>query len=286
VSVTFNEKLSNVPDEVNVYDLSKLDSSNSSLIAFAKSIGFGGESKEYDSNDDVNSYTDGQHRVQIYRQSGALEYRDLEKYGIEDTGSNKKWSISDERSQEIAKQFLKKLNIGNESEMIFQKVTHLRGATYSIESDTREESIIDSGVIFSRVIDRIDVLGPGGNCMVNIDFNGDIVGFSHLMRPTKSVIDTVKIIPPETALNDIEKKFKEMEREILVTKSSFGYFELGKSDLQAKLQPVYAFIYEVHNDGIDKKFAAVIPATNKTYESLEFKKRFPSEQSTRDQNKK
>lgn len=286
MSVTFNKELPNVPDEVNVYELSKLDSSSSSLIAFAKSIGFGGKSSEYDSDDDINSYTDGEHRVQIYKKSGALEYRDLEKYGVENTGSNEKWSISDDRSQEIAKEFLKKLDIVNESEMLFTKVTHLKGGMYSIDSRTTEESTIDSGVIFSRIVDKIEVLGPGGNCMVNIDSNGDVVGFGHLMRPAKSVIDKVKIIPPETVLNDIEKKFKEMEREILVTKSSFGYFELGKSDVQTKLQPVYAFIYEIHNDGTDKKFASVIPAATKTYESLEFKKRFPSEQSIRDQNKK
>lgn len=286
MSVTFNEKLLNVPDEVNVYDLSKLDPSDSSLIAFVKRLGFGEKSKEYDSDDDINSYSDGQHRVQIYKQSGAFEYRDLEKYGVEHNGSNKKWGISDERSQEIANLFLKKLNIVNESEIVFQKVTHLKGVTASIDSDTKEESIIDSGVIFSRIIDGVAVLGLGGNCMVNIDFNGDVVGFSHLMRPTKSVIDTVKILSPETVLNDIEKKFKEMNREILVTKSSFGYFELGKNDLQTKLQPVYTFIYEIHQEEIEKKFVAVIPAGTKTYEPLEFNKRFPSEQSTRDQNKK
>jgi hypothetical protein len=286
VSVTFNETLSNVPDEVKVYDLSKLDSSDSSLIAFAKSIGFSGKSKEYDSDDEVNSYSDGQHRVQIYKQSGAFEYRDLEKYGIESSGGNKKDALLDDRSQEIAKEFLKKINIVNESEIIFQKVTHLKGATGSVDSDAREESIIDSGVIFTRRVDGIDVLGPGGNCMINIDLNGDVVGFSHLMRPTKSVVDTVKIISPETVISDIEKKFKETYREVLVTKSGFGYFELGKNDLQTKLQPVYAFIYEVRQDGVDKKFAAVIPAGAKTYESFEFKKRFPSEQSTRDQDKK
>lgn len=286
MSVTFNEKLSNVPDEMKVYDLSKLDPSDSSLIAFAKSIGFSGKSKEYDSDDEVNSYSDGQHRVQIYKQSGAFEYRDLEKYGIESSGGNKKDALLDDRSQEIAKEFLKKINIVNESEIIFQKVTHLKGATGSIDSDARETSIIDSGVIFTRRVDGIDILGPGGNCMVNIDFNGDVVGFSHLMRPTKSAIDTVKIVSPETVLNDIEKKLKEMVREILVTKSRFGYFELGKNDLQNKLQPVYSFIYEVHQDGIEKKFAAVIPAGTKTYESLEFTKRFASEQSTRDESKK
>jgi hypothetical protein len=281
LSVTFNEKLLNVPDEVNIYDLSKLDSSDSSLIAFAESIGFGGKSKKYDSDDDFNSYSDGEHIVRIYKQSGAFEYRDIEKYGIELNGSNKKWGISDDRSQEIANQFLKKLNIVNESEIVFQKVTHLKGVTASIDSDTREESIIDSGVIFSRIIDGVGVLGLGGNCIVNIDFNGDVVGFSHLMRPTKTVIDSVKIISPETVLNDIEKKFKEMNREVLVTKSSFGYFELGKNDAQTKLQPVYSFIYQIHQDDITKKFAAVIPAGTKTYEPLEFKKRFPSEQSTR-----
>lgn len=286
MGVTFNEKLSNVPAEVNVYDLSKLDSSDSSLRAIANSIGFVGKSKEYNSSNDFNSFTEGQHMVQIYKQSGAFEYRDLEKYGVEYNSSNKKWSISDDRSQEIAEQFLKKLNLVDASELIFQKVTHLKGATHSLDSDSREEYIIDSGVIFSRTIDKIDVLGPGGNCMVNIDLNGDLVGFSHLMRPIKSLIDTVKIIPPESVLGDIEKKFKEMGGEIVVTKSRFGYFELGKGDLQTKLQPVYSFIYEIHNDGIDKKFAAVIPAGTKTYESLEFKKRFPSEQSSRDQNKK
>ena len=286
MSVTFNEKLGNVPDEVKVYDLSKLDASDSSLIAYAKSIGFSGKSKGYDSDDALNSYTEDQQRVQIYKQSGAFEYRDLEKYGVEKNGSNKKWDISDDRSQEIAKQFLRKLNIVDESELVFEKVTHLMGATQSIDSDEIEEYIIDSGVIFSRTIDSLGVIGPGGNCMVNIDINGDVVGFSHLMRPTKSVIDTVKIIPPESVLGDIEKKLKEMQGEIVVTKSSFGYFELGKGDLQTKLQPVYSFIYEIRNDGIDKKFAAVIPAGTETYEPLEFKKRFASEQLTRDQNKK
>jgi hypothetical protein len=182
--------------------------------------------------------------------------------------------LSDSRVKEIAHKFIKKLNIMQKNQLFFGKITHLRGAVASIMDRKIKESIIDAGVIFGRIIDNIHVEGPGGICMVNVDYDGKVVGLNNLMRPVKSTIGSVKIRPTETAIEEIESHFQRFKGDITVAKARFSYLELGTYDVQRTLQPAYSFIYNIEYNGVDKKYITVYPAGSEVYEPLELGRRF------------
>jgi hypothetical protein len=118
--------------------------------------------------------------------------------------------------------------------------------------------------------------------MVNIDPEGEVVGFRSIWRQTLRREAKVKIIPVGQAVEAFEKLVSTVEGELTVTAANFGYFEQGELDKQLYLEPAYVFIYTVQNGEVAHKSIEVIAAGQKVFAKLQGKKRFdPGKQEER-----
>jgi hypothetical protein len=157
-----------------------------------------------------------------------------------------------------------------------RKVTHLRMAGGAPDSEERIEQIIDAGVIFGRSIEGVQVDGPGGEIMVNVDGEGEVAGFRSVWRSLADRGKEVKILDAGRAHEVMQRIAGEVRGDTTVIKASFGYFELGILDRQRFLQPAYMMVYTVTDEEVTYKSAEVVGAAEELFEPLQGEKRFPA----------
>jgi hypothetical protein len=281
LTVIFKEHLPrNIPKSVPIYRLSKLDSSPRGVAGLAKHFGLEGGSHEYHATADWSSYVEGRYTIEVHKRSGALYFRNEDKYGIQ---MQDNFELSDQEAKKIADKFMRTTGIMPRDEVKLLRITHLRGMVKSITSSSDQmESVLDAGVLYGRIIDKIPVEGPGGKAMVNINAEGDIVGMTHLWRPLLKKHSSVNVKSTKSVLKEIGDHFSNVKGNVTVTKARFGYFEQDKYDTQTLLQPVYTFIYNVEYEEVAKKHITVLPAGDKVYAQLKGRKRFPAKEVPRD----
>jgi hypothetical protein len=250
------------------------------VTGLAKRFGLEGGSHEYHTSADWSSYIEGQYSLGVHKRSGALYFRNEDKYGLQ---TDNDFELSDQEAKKIADKFMRTTDISPRNEVKLLRITHLRGMVKSITSSSdQKESILDAGVLYGRSIDKIPVEGPGGKAMVNINSEGEVVGMTHLWRPLLRKLSSVNVKSTKSVLKEIEDYFSKIKGSITVTKARFGYFEQDKYDTQVLLQPGYVFIYNVEYGEVAKKHITVLPAGDKVYAQLEGRKRFPTKEVTRD----
>jgi hypothetical protein len=272
MNIKYEAKLPNeVPSLISVYKLAPPRSTRSHLTAISRRFGLTGKRREFITSEDWNSYNEGRFRVSVHRNSGALRYINLDKYGIE---TEKEFKLSKKDSDQIAQKFLRSAKMLPEKQSSLLKITHLRSGSADIKSNDQTERLLDAGVIYRRLVDDIPVDGPGGYAMVNIDPEGEVVGLRSVWRETAGREAKVKIVPPAKAQEYFEKSLSNLIGEVTVTTANFGYFEQNEMDRQKYLEPAYIFIYVVQNGDISHKSVEVIPAGQQTFAQLKGKKRF------------
>ena len=128
---------------------------------------------------DKVTIADGHSEVTVYRDSGALRYRNRTRWQL-DHGGN--LDLGDDDAAGIARAFVERYDLAPLAECRLAKVTRLRVGLADREGTTAEERVIDVGVIFRRAIDGLATDGPGGNVMVYIGADGEPTGVDRIWR--------------------------------------------------------------------------------------------------------
>ncbi len=188
---------------------------------------------------DSLTYTEGTNMIQMFRASGGIRFADQARWQIDDSKSEVK--ITDNDAISMAQKKIQQIELVPLKECRVSKVTRLRAGSLEKASGKFEERVIDTGVVFQRMIDKVPVDGPGGMVVIYLDHNGDMTGFDCIWRKVLEVYKPVdKLQTPqfaETKLSTFYKDFK-IDR-IDVKETRFGYFEMGWTYAQQYLQPAY-----------------------------------------------
>jgi hypothetical protein len=268
-----------VPDAAGVYRVSAIQVSAASLQRTAKSLGVfaAGLEPEVLSADDKMGLTIGRHGLSVHRVSGAIDFWNRDKYGRE---PEKAFDLSDKRADGIARAFVTKTKIVPMTSAKLARVTKMNSASADKKTRKVQQRVIEAGVVYRRMLEEQMFDGPGGFCMVTVDPEAEVIGLRAVWRPTGTRVGRVKLKQPEEAMKAFETSVAKVRGDVVVTKASFGYFELGPLDNQKVIEPAYSFIYVVHDDDVAMKSAFVMHAGNERFGQLQGRRRFPAPRQT------
>ena len=277
MGLEFREKLpERVPETLPVYRLAEpatFPESAKQLAGLASNIGLTGRPSQTCYSEDWTSHDEGLFNLSIHSQSGGIVGRHHERYGRPQTET---FELDDDKASEIASGFLERSQLVDMKDATIRKVTHLRMAGGAPDSEERTEQTIDAGVIFGRSIEGVQVDGPGGVIMINVDGEGEVAGFRSVWRSVADRGKEVRILDAGQAYEAMQRIADQVRGDTTVIKASFGYFELGILDRQRFLQPAYAMVYTVTDGEVMYKSAEVVAAAEERLEPLQGEKRFPA----------
>jgi hypothetical protein len=280
--VKYEAKLpTQVPDAAGVYALPAVQVSAASLQRMGKSLGIfaAGLKPEVLSATDMMGLTIGRHALSVHRVSGALVFQNRDKYGRE---PQKAFDLSDRRADSIARAFLTRTKIVPMPSAKLARVTKMNSASADKKTRKVQQKVIEAGVVYRRMMEEQMVDGPGGFCMVSVDPDAEVIALSSVWRPAGQRVGRVKLKRPEEAMKAFETAVAKVRGDVVVTKASFGYFELGPLDNQKVIEPAYSFIYVVRDKDVALKSAFVMHAGDEKFGQLQGRRRFaPPKQTTR-----
>jgi hypothetical protein len=195
--------------------------------------------------------------VSVHELSGGLRYR-LRPLA---DGPGTDVSASPARLEELARGFLDRLGRPSEPARL-ERITYLRAQSSDAEGAVSAPIKLDAGVLFTRSVDDLPIVGAGGAAMVKIGTDETVVGGREVWRPIASRGSPVPLRSPDEALDLLRSRLKEtgLDGEIHVRKARQGYVELGIEEAQRTLEPCYAFLLETVGGLVDTKKVQVIPA--------------------------
>ena len=279
MAIEFQAKLPRqVPNSVAVYELQRPRVTTASVAALAKSLGLTGGGKDFITSADSIAYREERVHLEVNRVSGAVAYRHLDNYGRQ---TEKPFELSDRRAVAVARKVLGQSKLIDLASARMAKVTHLNGAVADAQGKSKSQTVIDAGVVYRRIIDKLAVTGPGGVAMVNVGSDANVIGISCIWRALGKKKATVKIKDPDELLRAFSKEASRWMGDTTVIQADFGYFEQGTLDRQTILEPVYALVYVQRFGEVARKSAYVMAAGEKSFAPLMGKKRFPSRQTRR-----
>jgi hypothetical protein len=215
--------------------------------------------------------------VALNRRSGAMNFRDEVRHGRE---LDKPFKIREPRLVEVARRYLEdtKLLKQQASELKVGKIAYLRTQGASLDGEVAPEQILDAGVILTREIDGVPVVGFGGYLMVNIAHDESVVAATKIWRHRDKKIGKAKVLPPDHAVKELQKRLRTrgLRDPVKVLKSDFCYFEANDNSTQRYLEPTYAFLYETKIGQFLYKSVEIIPGTRQPKQRWVFRKRFPA----------
>jgi hypothetical protein len=274
MTVKFAAKLSGeVPKTVTVYRLASVKVSATSLADTARALGLQGEGGDLVTGTESVALCEGRYRLEIHRRSGALTYHHQDKYGVL---GEKPFELSDKQAEKLARAFLGKSELVPIANAAFRRVTHLQSAFADVKTGKVQTQVMDAGVVYTRLIDDVPVVGPGGIAMVSIDPAGEVVGLRRIWRELGEKVGSTTVLPPQAAMEAMEKFGNSLKDGVTVIKAEFGYFEQGPLESQRVIEPSYAFVYVQQSAEVARKSAFVIPAGAKAFARLLGEKRFPT----------
>lgn len=242
--VEFLQRLTAPPQQnTNIYRLRAPGVNQRSLLEMAKRLNLKGSLRgaEFLQDDKRLTYLEGPYVVTLCRRSGALRYYNITRWQMDDGQSHVK--LSDDEAVGVARNFIQASDLAPLAECKLFKVTRLHVATGEQGADRGEERVIDVGVVFRRMVDKVPVDGPGGMVMVYIDHTGEVTGCDRIWREVQEVHSNVpfeKLRSPAYAEQELGRYWRPYQFEhIEVEDMRFGYFELGRGELQRYLQPTY-----------------------------------------------
>jgi hypothetical protein len=196
--------------------------------------------------------------VGVNELSGGLRYR-LRPVS-EEPGSDVRTEES--RLEELARNFLDQLARPGEP-MTLAKITYLHTQTTSSGGSPRQPARLDAGLIFTRTVDDLPVIGSGGSLMVKIGTDETIVGGREVWRPIARRGASVGLRSAEECVERLRDRVTASgaDGEVHVRKAQQAYAELGIEEEQLTLEPCYAFLLETSGGLVDSKKVEVIPAT-------------------------
>ena len=275
MTVEFTSKLPDeVPASLPVYRLQRPDSgpaAASQLLELAKRIGLDGFVHETCTAEDWTMQQLGAWELGVHARSGAIVGRDRARY---QRATETAFELSDDDAAAIASQFLGRADLAARDEVRLRRVTHLRSAGGETGGEAKDSTVLDAGVVLGRQLGDVEVTGPGGFTMINVNADKEVVGFRSVWRQIADMVGDVEVRPPDVANRAIERIAGSVRGDVEVTTATFGYFEQGVIDAQSFLQPAYAVVYVVRDGEVAYRSAEVIAAAEKEFEPLLGAKRF------------
>ena len=189
--------------------------------------------------------------------SGGLRYRlrPME----EEPGSD--IATTPARLEEIARAFIGDLGRPGEP-LTLDRITYLRGQTTTKEGVPLTSFALDAGLVFTRTIDELPVIGAGGIAMIKIGTDESVVGGREIWRAIDSKGPAVRLRSADEAVSILKARLVAagLDGDVHVRKSALGYGELGIGELQTTLVPIYAFLVETSGGLVDSKRVEMVPA--------------------------
>ncbi len=241
------------------------------VMSVAAAVGLRVESYDLCYSPDWVHYREGQHELSIHGRSGALRFRHHRR---DRRRPRQRFALTEPDVGRVAAEFLERSTIAPLTEARQERVAYLRMSGTNLDGTPVEEEVLDAGVVYRREFEGVQVDGPGGWTMVNVGAEADVVGFRTLWRPVQAVASEVTIHPPERALEAFTRLANRKRGDVHVVRASFGYFELGPTDLQVYLQPAYTIVYDVVDGPVRFRSAFVAHAGTRVFERLLGEKRF------------
>jgi hypothetical protein len=230
-----------------------------SMFGLLDRLGFAERRDEFTWERSLNwiNGSDERATISVNELSGGLRYR-LRPLADE-PGTEVTTSAS--RLEEIARGFLDRLGRPAEP-LVLERITHLHVESGSADGSNSTSSTLDAGLIFTRTVDELPVVGPGGMTMVKVGTDESVVGGREIWRPILRAVTKVSLRTPEEAIDLLHGRLKKWvkDEEIHVRKARLGYAELGIEVKQRYLEPCYAFVVETVGEFVDSKKVEVIPA--------------------------
>jgi len=170
-------------------------------------------------------------------------------------------TTAESRLEELARTFLDRLGRPAEP-MTLTKITYLHVQTTSSNGSRPAPARLDAGLIFTRTVDDLPVIGTGGSAMVKIGTDETVVGGREVWRPIASRGAKVKLRSAQECIELLRDRLTAAgtDGEIHVRKAQQAYAELGIEEEQRYLEPCYAFLLETSGGIVDSKKVEVIPA--------------------------
>lgn len=262
-----------IPGSVNVYQLQTPNVTNAEILKRSKGFGLTGRGQDFISGAESLAYREGRFHLEMHLKSGAINYRHLDKYG---RIPEKKFDLTDRRATTVARKFLETAKLFPIASAQQRAITHMRSADADVKTKRINEQIIDTGVVYGRVVEDLPVDGPGGFALVSVDPEAEVIGLRSVWRGLGKRQAKVKIKSADDFIKQFERQAAKFKGDTTVIKAGFSYFELGPLDQQTVLEPAFWFIYVVRFKEVALKSAFVQHAGDKTFAPVIGKKRFPA----------
>lgn len=195
--------------------------------------------------------------ISINKLSGGLRYR-LRPLA-EEPGRDVTTSAA--RLEEIARRFLDQLGRPDQP-LVLDRITYLHMETAAPSGSLLARSTLDAGLVFTRTVDDLPIVGPGGIAMVKIGTDETVVGGREIWRPIVRRGPKLNLRTAEESIELLGRQLRAsgVDGVVYVRKARLGYNELGIEEEQRYLEPCYAFVIETSGAPVDWKKVVVIPA--------------------------
>jgi hypothetical protein len=228
-------------EPTNIYKLAPARVTEASIRAIARGFGMRAEARAGVLRSDANTltYSEGPLEVTIYRASGGVRFRDLNRWQV-DRGGTADLRIEDAAASRLAQDVAGRLKLAPARDCRFFKAARLKVGEADREGREVSERTIDVAVALQRMIGKVPVDGPGGKIVVYLDADKKPTGIERIWRKTAGVYRKGgELRPPAAALEDMQAAWRSVAGIIEVDEIRFGYFEEGYRRKQQYLQPTY-----------------------------------------------
>lgn len=260
---TTNDKKEISGDKLYIYQFSAPVVNQKTVFTIAKKFRLKADIKSgrFSESGDRYVYREGSAIVTVYKASGGLKFRDQLRWQSDDQKSS--LDVKDEEAVKIAQDFIIANKIISLKDAKLLKVVRLIAATREIKSETTEQRIVGLEVAFQRVVDNINVDGPGGKLIVSIGQDKQVNSCEITWRDIhKKHILVHRLHKEEQSIIEAFKYLKVEKNKVSIHQVRFGFFEEGPKVTQKYLQPAYViFIIITSPDNrFNRKTIYVSPA--------------------------
>jgi hypothetical protein len=259
LSLTFDEMPEMVAEWAAIHELRVPPLDRRAVAGLLDRMGLADRRSGFTWEKHLNWLTTGDERttVAINELSGGLRYR---LRPLQDE-PGQEVTTAPSRLEEIARGFLDQL--GRPAEPVaLERITYLRAQAAGRDGSPSTRSTLDAGLVFTRTVDELPVIGPGGVAMVKIGTDETVVGGREIWRPIVRRGTKVKLRTPDESIELLRSRLSASgaDGEVHVRKARQGYSELGIEQDQRYLEPCYAFVIESVGGVVESKKVEVIPA--------------------------
>jgi hypothetical protein len=224
-----------------VFRLRRPQVTEETVRTFARQLGLPGErsTAEVTVRDEKLAYAERMQTLTVYRASGGFRFVDQTRWHRDDGETD--LAVDDDVAQRLALDRLRRAGLEPaDDERRFMPTTALRVGAATREGLPTRERTIDLGVPIQRVVEGVQVEGPGGKTIVYLNQAHELSGIEQTWRPIAAVHRReAPLRPALRALEEMELHLRDRQGRIAISEIRYGYFEQGPSEPQEFLEPAW-----------------------------------------------